>query len=267
MSVEELQQQEPAESQVIESSSEDQSGELPAEKSDDSDFQAGFDAARGIESEPEPEPPKLIAGFTEDEVRALLAKAGEVDKLKERESKVFGTLGALRQSLDALKAQPQQQAAPMQLNLRRLQQEYPEMAESLLEDLKESMAGGTAQFDPSTVDRVVDERLNSVTKTYELKLLSMMHKDWRTIPKSPEFEQWKGTLPPDELQVVNDSWDAISVGESLTKFKSWREQTAQSKQQRQSRLEAAVTPRGTRKPTPSMTDEDAFVAGFKAVRG
>jgi hypothetical protein len=274
MSVEEQQQQATAEPQVDQVDGEKpfegqvSEGALPADTSADSDFLAGFDAARGIESEPEPELPKLFAGYTEDQVRALLEKAGEVDKLKERESKVFGTLGALRQAVDALKAQPQQQAAaPVNIALKRLSQEYPEMAASLMEDLKESQFGGGSQFDPSVVDRAIGEKLESVTKTYELKLLSMMHKDWRTIPQSPEFAQWKGGLPPDELQVVNDSWDAISVGESLTKFKAWKETNTQAKQQRQSRLEAAVTPRGTRKPTPSMTEEDAFIAGFKSVRG
>ena len=106
-----------------------------------------------------------------------------------------------------------------------------------------------------------------MTKTNETKLLSVMHPDWKSIPSTPEFAQWKGTLAPDELQVVNDSWDALSVGDALTKFKAWKAQTVQAKQQRQSRLEAAVTPRGTRQPTPSMTEQDAFLAGFKSVRG
>ena len=268
MSVEELEQQ-PGQPVDPQDATQEQV-EAPAEQSDDAAFQEGFETARsGGEPEPEPEPQKLIAGFTEDQVKELLQKAGEVDRLKERESKVFGTLGALRQAVDALKSQPSQQAAgPANIALKRLSEQYPEMAESLVEDLRESLGSGTGgSFDPSVVDRIVSEKLESTSKSYETKLLSVMHPDWKTIPGTPEFAQWKGTLAPDELQVVNDSWDAISVGDALTKFKAWKAQTVQAKQQRQSRLEAAVAPRGTRQPTPSMTDQDEFVAGWKSVRG
>lgn len=276
MSVEELEQtgqaptgDEQQDGQAVEAQ---EQGAAPAEPSDDAAFQAGFDTARtGGEPEPEPEPPKLIAGYTEDEVKGLLQKVAEVDRLKERESKVFGSLGALRQAVDALKAQPMQQAAaPLNIALKRLSQEYPEMAESLMEDLKESLGSGVGgqSFDPDAVSRIVAEKLADTSKSYELKLLSVMHPDWKAIPASPEFEQWKGTLTPDELQIVNDSWDAIAVGDTLTKFKAWKTQTSQAKQNRQSRLEAAATPtRGARTPTPSLTENDAFVAGWKSVRG
>lgn len=273
MSVEELEQvvQAPTgdEQQDGQPVAAEEQGAAPAEQSDDAAFQAGFDTARtGGEPEPEPEPPKLIAGYTEERVKNLLQ---EVDRLKERESKVFGSLGALRQAVDALKAQPTQQAAaPLNIALKRLSQEYPEMAESLMEDLKESLGSGVGgqQFDPDAVDRIVTQRLENTSKGYELKLLSVMHPDWKAIPASPEFEQWKGTLAPDELQVVNESWDAIAVGDTLTKFKAWKTQTSQAKQNRQSRLEAAATPtRGARTPTPSLTENDAFVAGWKSVRG
>lgn len=276
MSVEELEQEKPAPSGDEQQDGQAVAAEVeqevaPAEQSDDAAFQAGFDTARtGGEPEPEPEPPKLIAGFTEEEVKALLQKASEVDRLKERESKVFGSLGALRQAVDALKAQPSPQAAaPVNIALKRLSQEYPEMAESLMEDLKESLGGvGGQSFDPMAVDRIVSEKLESTSKSYELKLLSVMHPDWKTIPESPEFAQWKGTLAPDELQIVNESWDAIAVGDTLTKFKAWKTQTSQAKQNRQSRLEAAATPtRGARTPTPSLTENDAFVAGWKSVHG
>lgn len=277
MSVEELKQEPGAalgdEQQGNEPAAQEEQVAAPSEQSDDAAFQAGFDTARsGGEPEPEPEPPKLIAGFTEDQVKELLQKASEVDRLKERESKVFGSIGALRQAIDQLRNQPQSKAAaaPVNIALKRLSQEYPEMAESLMEDLKESLAGGVGgqSFDPRVVDEIVNQRLDHTSKGYEMKLLSVMHPDWRTIPASQEFAQWKGTLAPDELQIVNDSWDAIAVGDTLTKFKAWKAQTSQAKAQRQSRLEAAATPtRGARTPTPSMTENDAFVAGFKSVRG
>lgn len=240
-----------------------------APSQDDAAFQQGFDAAQGAEPEPEPEPTKMFGKYTEDEAIALLDRISEVDKLKEREAKVFGTLGSLKQQLDQLRSQPSQvSAARIDTTLRRVSAEYPEMAEALREDLAEALQGGQG-FDSSAMERSFNEQLEKVEKKNEQKLLSVMHPDWRKIPASQEFAQWKGTLSPDELQVVDDSWDAISVGESLSRFKAWKTHTtqaAQAKQQRQNRLEAAVTPKGGSKPTPSQTDSDAFLAGFKSVR-
>lgn len=233
---------------------------------DDAAFAQGFDAARGVEPEPEPEPVR-IAGYTEEELREILEKAKEVDKLREREAKVFGTLGSLKQAIDQLKQQPSA-VTTVALNgqLKRLSAEFPEMAEMLQEDLKEALGSGAAAA-PESVDKLLSERLDATSKTYEQKLLTVMHPDWRGIYADKAFEQWKGTLPPDELQIVESSWDAISVGEALTKFKAWRDQSAQAKQARQTRLEAAVTPKGGRAMPSVATEEDAFVAGFKRARG
>lgn len=239
-----------------------------AEAADDA-FQAGFDTARsGGEPEPEPEPPKLIAGFTEDQVKELLNKAAEVDKLKERESKLFGTLGSLKQSIDAIKSQPQApQGSAVKLNgaLKRLSAEFPEMAAMLSEDLNEALQGsaGAGGYD----NAALDSRLEQSSKAMELKLLSMAHRGWEKDVQTPEFAQWKGTLAPDELQIVNDSWDAVSVSAVLDKFKEWKGAATQTKQVRQSRLEAAITPRGNKAPTPSLSEDDAFIAGFKSARG
>lgn len=234
--------------------------------SDADAFEAGFAAVNSGESEPAPEPePARIAGYTEEELRALLDKTSEVDRLKASESKLFGSLGALRQAVDALKSQPRQSGAALQGKLTRLAAEYPEMAELLADDLREALTG--APTPSADVHQVVSEQLQATSRQYESKLLSVMHPDWKSIPASAEFAQWKGTLTPDELHVVNDSWDALAIGEVLTRFKNWKGQTQKTQQQRQSRLAAAVTPKGARQAQPAMSDSDAFVAGFNAVRG
>lgn len=240
--------------------------EQEAAPDDDAAFLEGFDAAQGVATEPVPEPQKLFGKYTEAQVLELLEKVGEVDKLKEREAKVFGTLGSYKQQLDQLRSQPATQK--FDAKLERMTAEYPEMAEALREDLT-GLQGGSG-FDAEAVERIVTERLQAASQVNETKLLSVMHPDWRSIPQSDEFTQWKGTLSPEELQVVDESWDAISVGESLSTFKAWRSQTtqaAQAKQARLGRLEAAVTPKGGQKPPPAQTEQDAFLAGWKSVRG
>ena len=241
----------------------------PEATADDAAFQAGYDAARsGGELPTEPEPPKLIAGFTEDQVKELLQKAAEVDQLKARESKMFGTLGSLKQAIDAVRNQPQApQGGPVRISgaLKRLSAEFPEMAALLSEDLNEALQG---QTQAGGIDQqAFRSELERSSKDMETKLLTMAHKNWRQDVQTPEFAQWKGTLPPDELHIVNDSWDAVSVSAALDKFKEWRSAATQTKQVRQNRLEAAITPKGNRQPAPSMSDEDAFVQGFKSARG
>lgn len=241
----------------------------PEATADDAAFQEGFDAARsGGELPTEPEPPKLIAGFTEDQVKELLQKAAEVDQLKARESKMFGTLGSLKQAIDAVRNQPQApQGGQVRISgsLKRLSAEFPEMAALLSEDLNEALQG---QTQAGGIDQqAFRSELERSSKDMETKLLTMAHKNWRQDVQTPEFAQWKGTLPPDELHIVNDSWDAVSVSAALDKFKEWRSAATQTKQARQNRLEAAITPKGNRQPAPSMSDEDAFVQGFKSARG
>lgn len=254
----------------------DQSAEAEAAPvADDAAFEAGFKAAQGIEPEPEtePEPPakELIAGMTEDEVKALLQKAAEVDKLREAQSKVFGTLGALRQTIDALRNQPAPTAAALQLTkdkLKRLGESFPELAEMLAEDLSGALT--VQSIDPSAFERVVEsklhERLNAQQQVFETKLLSAMHPDWRHVASSPEFAQWKSGLDPETTAQLDSSWDAVFIGSKLTEFKNWKAQQAKSQLSKTKRLEAAVAPKGAAKP-PVLTDEDAFIAGFKSARG
>lgn len=240
----------------------------PADEADAA-FEQGFDSARGIEAEPEPETPR-IAGYTEDELRELLEDAKEVRKLREREAKVFGTLGSLKQAVDQLRQQAPAAPAAVAITgqLKRLSAEYPEMAEMLTEDLKEALGSGAAQVDTTSVERVVIDRMEQDRREQKQEMLSLVHPDWREIAASNDFEQWKVGLPPDELHIVETSWDTASVSRVLTKFKQWRESATQSKQTRQARLEAAVAPKSNRAmPTGGATDEDAFVAGFKRARG
>ena len=231
---------------------------------DDADFLGGFESANGVEVAPEPEPEKLFGKYTEEQVAAWAAQSEELAKIREREAKVFGTLGSLKQSIDQLRERPQ--SPQINAALTRMSAEYPELAEVLRADLAE-LSPGAAAVDPQAIERLVNERLEAASKQTAQQFLTIMHSDWREIPGSPEFEQWKASLTADELQTVNDSWDVEAVNKSLSKFKAWKSESAQAKQSRQSRLEAAITPpRGRAQPTPSQSEDDAFLAGFKSAK-
>lgn len=254
-----------------------------ASPQDDAAFLAGFkgvtDGTDDVEQstepepevapEPEPEPVKLIAGYTEDELRDLLSKFQEVDRLKASEAKLFGTLGSMKQAIDAMRSQqPTATAKYSKEGFKRLSAEFPEMAEMLAEDLSGfSLPQQQAGLDISAVQNVINERIEVVKRDQETKLLGMVHKDWRHVVQEPEFQTWKGSLAPEAQDVLDNGWDAELIADGLTAFKEWKSKTAQSKVSKQSRLEAAVAPKTTARTAPVQTDDDAFSAGFNSVRG
>ena len=256
--------------------------EQAAAPSDDAAFEAGFHAAQGTEppaqapkqEEPEPEPKPSMATITEEELNDLRARAAEVDKLKEQQAKVFGSLGSLKQSLDALRNQLRPTATQVQITkdkLARLSQSFPEMAEMIAEDLNGVLSGaGAASVDTSqfeqNIETKINERLQQAQQQFEAKVLGVMHPDWRQVVPSQEFQQWKETLPEDVREELNNSWDAEFIGSKLTEFKGWKNKLAESQKTKQRRLESAITPKGAAA-APAITDEDAFYAGFKEARG
>ena len=68
------------------------------------------------------------------------------------------------------------------------------------------------------------------------------------------------------MQELDSSWSAEFIGEKLTQFKDWKNKLATSQQQKRNRLEQAITPKSAASP-PAMTDDDAFIRGFKEARG
>ena len=120
----------------------------------------------------------------------------------------------------------------------------------------------TEQFDER-----IKTSLDQTSKAFEQKLLTVQHRDWKTVTQSQDFIGWKETLPPEEKAELDVSWDAEYIGAKLTEFKDWKAKTQQSKQTNAKRLEAAITPKSgsSGKTVPSETD--AFLSGWKSVRG
>jgi hypothetical protein len=245
-------------------------------------FEAGFNQAQGIQApEPEPAPPPepaLIAGMTEEQIKEAVAKAAEVDKLKEQQAKLFGTIGNFKQTLDQLKSAPKPTAAQVQLTkekFARLSKDFPEMAELIAADLNEALQGAAVGADASQFEGVVQQRVSSavdqvkteIQQQYEAKLLAIQHKDWRQVVTSNEFAQWTQTLPEDVRNELGSTWDSTFLGDKLTEFKAWKQQSATSAQTKQKRLEAAITPKGTPTTGSNQSEYDAFVSGFKSARG
>lgn len=256
---------------------------------DDAGLEAGFAEARGDEpptpepvadeptaesetpstDEPaaEPEVPQpVFAGLTEDQLRAQLAKAGEVDDLKAQVRQLFGRFGEVNAKL-------QQSHQPMKITpdaFAKLRENYGDLADALAEDLSKLPLGGGSQpnVDLAPIQEQFQQELAKIKQESEMKLLAMRHRDWQTIRTSPDFSLWEQTqLPAEERTRLNESWDALEIADYFDKFKDWRSKSQQQKQQKQSRLEAAVTPtRGAPANVTAINDDDALVSGWKSVR-
>lgn len=261
---------------------------------DDSGFDAGFAEARGEElpteqepeqqeqvevaeevaAEPEPEQQAatLIAGLTEEQVKELLLKAGQVDELSGQLRKAFGRLGEVNGEIQQLR-----QRGGVKLSadkLKRLSAEYPELADALAEDLSGALEAGAPSgpaFDVNGFSNAVEQRLSAqqqqMNQEIEKRLLTRAHRDWLDVVKSNDFQLWATqVLPKEESTKLAETWDADFISDKLTEFKEFRDKSAKTQQSKQKRLEAAVAPRGGAPTQAIQSEEEAFAKAFKGVR-
>ena len=234
----------------------------------------------------EAEPPKLIAGLTEEQVTSALSRAGA---LQSTVDKMAGRLGNLMQQIEALKAAPPTtQAAQQSLNLKleKLSSQFPELANLLREDLSDLQQTQVASPAPAApvgltqeqFDAALNARLagttEQLTEQMEVKILSIQHPDWLEVIKTPQFALFRdNVLPAGVGAQLMASSDSAFISSKLTEFKEWRAKSQAPAAPtpvpaaRKNRLAQAVIPNGDRSaPRAPQTEEDAFLAGFKNAR-
>lgn len=216
--------------------------------SDDAAFEQGFNTAQGGE-EPAPEPdPEPELAYTPEQVKELIET---VSALKGREAKVFGTMGALKQQIDALKSQqapPQREIKLMAHKFKRLVVRFPELAKLISEDLTEALQGETVADNGQATQlfeqlKSKGEELELKSKKIEAQLLTAAHPDWRKVVATPEFTAWKATLTEQDRNEFDESWDSEYLAAKIAEHKDWKSKAVQQKQSNQRRLETAITPR------------------------
>lgn len=285
-------------------SNEDLSTNLSPEEAaaEDAAFAEAFNTERGEAHEPappaeevpppaeevtpvetEPAAPAVIAGLTEEQVAAALAR---VSQQQSTIDKLGGRLGALMQQVDKLKEQPRTAAEQrsFDLKLERLQESFPELAEMLREDLKgfggtPGPAGEQVQtqtFTAEDVDKIVTSKLQTFQKQqeigFEVRALGAAHPDWQDVIKTPQFALWRDNVISDGNQLM-ESENAQFISRKLTEFKDWVKSTTSPLHQpapapaaapvRNTRLANAVLPKSVAAPVAGpVTEEDMFAAAF-----
>lgn len=252
----------------------------PDEYEEPAEAQAPAETEAPVEEpeEPEEEPVLSEFGMTASQVKQKLAAIDQLQQKYEQDiSKVYGKFGEINRHL-----QSQGPGSLNKLSLKKLREEYPDVAELLESDLSESIGKPGPGFDiseldqrfQSTIQQRLQEREAQLRDEFEIKLLKFKHPDFNTLFDG-ENQRWKDLEAKEWLETVADeetkrnfltSRDAAWLSEKLDAYKEWRKKKYSAKQSSNKRLERAVAPTTTNAQAPGPSDYDEFVAGFKSAR-
>ncbi len=240
------------------------------------------------------EEPVVFAGLTEPQLKAQLAKAGEVDGLREQVGKTrdqaMGRIGQLEQVVKELRERPAGQAVKLTgAQLKRVKEQYGDLADLLAEDLSEINApAATVKTDEAlakqledkygpqllelkqALDKSKSENLEA-TQRSEMRRVAEKHPDWAAERSTAEFALWKQTLPVKAQQVLVSTWDSDVLIGAFDDYKAWKAKgvkTDTTKQDSTKRLEAAITPKkSSAAPAPAvLPDEQGLSVGYNRIR-
>lgn len=213
----------------------------------------------------------VMAGLTENEIKTALAKANELDGLKEsfgsETQKIYGKFGEIQRALKQL-SENKGSAKLGKGSLAKLSEQYPELAELLEEDLGQASLGGASPFDSTELESrftaQVDKRVAGITQDLNIKLLKLKHPDYQEKEQTPDYKNWLATLEPKVKADLLKSDDGLYISSKFDEFDKWRNRGAK----KTNRLDRAITPTGS-PPEPkqkTLSSNEAFEAGRKATQ-
>lgn len=213
------------------------------------------------------EEPQRFAGFTEDELKNLLARAAKVDELEAGLRKAHGKIGELNGKLQevAKAPAPAQQPKSEQTDLSHVEEDYPDIAAWVRSQLgqKEPEKEIPQQAQP---EMQPEANGGASAEMIQLALMDHLHKGWREKVQSQEFALWLAASGDDVRNAYQTAATAEALGGIVSNYDAWQARKGQRSQSANQRLEQAMTPQGSAgKPKTAPTPEDAFQAGFKSV--
>jgi len=228
--------------------------------------------------------------ITKEEFEGLKASAAAVEELRttltQNSDKAFGKIGGIERLIRELQnTTPAGEAVELsEEDMAEFAAEYPELAtmqrtvfNKALSKIKLRGTGTGEAFDPAKLEEMVAPRIDTALKgvddrveyLVESRLLSREHPDWREVvdagkPDSKNaYRTWLATQPAEYQKLVNSTFDSSVISEALTKFKA-AEKAKATASQRQSRIDAAVTPRGVGGHAAAPSEDDDFNEGFRS---
>ena len=234
----------------------------PTEEESRQQFAQGIQAATSTETprieqenQADEAPEIEYAKLTKAEYEDLRSRAAQVDELRATQDKSFGTFGRTIKGIqDTIQGfQSGAQVEISQEDIDALRDDFPPLA-AALEKVRNMRALPGASVDSAQIDEMVQQRiapaLTSMEQKFELRLLAKEHPDFKAVDADPAFAQWVATQPDEfrqSLATASQSYDSEVVGAAMSKFKAARKTAppVQNNPTRNSRMTAAVTPRGS----------------------
>lgn len=249
----------------------------------------------GEQKPEEPAAPKYVQ-ITEEDFQSLKAAAGKVASLEQQQSRVFGTMGNLRQQFDKLSAGAKVEISDE--DFAELAEEFPELAgltrkafERVFKKIgvngaekpaeKPTGEAGSAAPDPDAIKKAVEE----ARRADELAALDDAHPGWRELvggandAENP-FRKWLANQPKEYYDLINNTQSAAITSRAIDRFKAStapngaataKPAAASSKPAeataREDRLRSAIQPRGAGgapSGSPQKTPHDEFREGFES---
>lgn len=224
-----------------------------------------------------------IAGMTESEWNAAVAKGVSpvAEELRKEIRKSFGQYGELNRQIQEMRQGLSAGKPGRKITadlLKRVNEEIPGLGDALAQDLSEIL--GTAEAAQAKAeskgeafdqDKFITEKIKPalsdiearLNQGAELRIVKSIHRDFDKVVKSPEFSAWLKALPEDRQKEVRESQDGLVAADAVTEFKGWSEKAKKDADRKTKRLETAVTPKGVPGDAPTHEDEDALLAkGF-----
>ena len=255
----------------------DQQQEQTTQDNPEAAFLAGFDgkptetpaSQEATQEEQTEAPAPKLKTLTEDEYTQLMARAAEVEAIKEQHQKSFGTafgkIGGIERTLNELRSSGIKM--PSKDKLDRIRNDLPEIAE--LFDEIAVIAAPPSQAAPD-VTSIVEQARIQARNELRSELLTEQHPDWRDVTNSEGFVAFakaKGDAYMGALAKASQDWDHRTIGKAISEFKSSKSKANTAASIRRDRIESAVNPRGTSAPINApKSREDAFLEGFKSAR-
>ena len=213
------------------------------------------------------EEPQRFAGFTEDELKNLLARAAKVDELETLVRKAHGKIGELNGKLQevAKAPAPAQQPKPEQASYSHVEEDYPDIAAWVREQVGKKEPE-PEQVQPQAQQPEPQQQGGASAEMIQLALMDHLHKGWREKVQSQEFALWLAASGDDVRGAYQSAATAEALGGVVSSYDAWQAKKGQRSQAGNQRLEQAMTPQGNAgKPKTAPSPEDAFQAGFKSV--
>ena len=193
------------------------------------------------------------------------------NRLKQAESRIGGLNNKFHEVKQTVAAPPTpeqvQKASEDKKAWDDLKEDFPEYAKAL-ESMRSELTEKTAELNgripdaealKAAMQETFEEKLVTVHRQMETKLVRMAHKDLDQIKVSPDFKAFVVALPPDKQSKLN-SWNSEDAIEILDLYKEQRDKKANPAkiaEERAKRLEsAAVDNRTPRKPVKTKSMDD-----------